>query len=346
MLKIGKHWRIALLGTIISLIAIYFIINQIQLDLLRDALNEARFIYVLPSLALMLLALVMRAFRWRLLLSHAMPLRQTFNIMNIAYMVNNFLPLRIGEVVRVYLASRAKPPVAIFKTTSTIIVERLLDLLAVVLLIAISLFLGPVPEQLRTAGAISGVIGFAAFITLVILSGQRELSHRILDFFLARLPLPGVEKLKNWLDQFLDGLQPLASPATLAGALLWTGISWAFSVAAGYVIMFTFYETPSIAVTCLYIAAAALAIAVPAVPGNLGTYELSILLALGALGFGEPVTVATAFAVTVHAANLLVYTITGIIGFIQEGVSFDQLSQGVQNVAEADLATTEMSNNK
>jgi uncharacterized membrane protein YbhN (UPF0104 family) len=107
--------------------------------------------------------------------------------------------------------------------------------------------------------------------------------------------------------------------------------------------MFTFYDDATIAVTCLYIAAAAFAIAVPAVPGNLGTYEGSILLALSALNFDEPFSRAAAFAVTVHLVNLVVHAMTGIFGLIEEGVSLQQLTQNVSRVTETELQPNEAS---
>ena len=88
----------------------------------------ARYIYVLPTVVFLLLGLVTRAFRWQVLLSGDLPIGRTFSIMNVAYLVNGVLPLRIGEVARIYLATRATPPVPPMKTASTIIVERLLDL--------------------------------------------------------------------------------------------------------------------------------------------------------------------------------------------------------------------------
>jgi uncharacterized membrane protein YbhN (UPF0104 family) len=131
---------------------------------------------------------------------------------------------------------------------------------------------------------------------------------------------------------FLDGLLPLAKPRALFQALVWTVLSWGFSVVAGYILMFAFYPQASWTATCLYIAAAAFAIAVPAVPGNLGPYEGSIILALGAMGFGQPSETVTAFAIVVHGVNLAVHATTGMIGFIQEGISLEQLSQGVREM--------------
>jgi uncharacterized membrane protein YbhN (UPF0104 family) len=111
-----------------------------------------------------------------------------------------------------------------------------------------------------------------------------------------------------------------------------TALGWGLSAAAGYCLMFTFYDQASWITTLLYIAAAAFVIAVPAVPGNLGPYELSIILALNATGYGEPSAKAAAFAVLVHGLNLAVHATTGLLGFIQEGVSMQQISQGVSRL--------------
>ena len=109
-------------------------------------------------------------------------------------------------------------------------------------------------------------------------------------------------------------------------------VAWAFSLGAGYILMYTFYPTASLSTTALYIAAAALAIAVPATVGSFGVYEASILLALQSTGYGDPYSVAVAFAVTVHFVNVFVHALTGMIGFMAEGITLGQLSDGVQQI--------------
>ena len=265
-----KYWRVGLLSVVVSSLAIYFIASEIKIDVLHDALVDAQFMYIIPCVILLLAGLVARAFRWYLLLSGDLPLYRAFHIMNIAYLVNGILPLRIGEVARTYLAFRSEPSVPILKTASTIIVERLLDLLAVVLMVAVALAVGPVPDELRVTGAFLGIVGFSGFMFLVFLSRQRRLSKRILSFFMKRIAILRRFKLEQLVDNFLDGLLPLTRVHTLLLALGWTALSWGLSVCAGYVLMYTFFDNPGWAVTCSYIAAAAFAIAVPAVPGNLG----------------------------------------------------------------------------
>lgn len=95
--------------------------------------------------------------------------------------------------------------------------------------------------------------------------------------------------------------------------------------------MFAFFEQGDLTATMLYIAAAAFAVALPAVPGNIGTYEASILLALVALGYQQSDT-AIAFAITVHAVNVFVHASTGVVGFMREGISLNQLRTGVQQM--------------
>lgn len=333
-----KRWRVGLLGLIVSLGAIYFIASQVDITQFKDAVIGARYIFVLPTVAFLLLGLITRAFRWQLLLSGDLPLWRTFRIMNVAYLVNGVLPLRMGEVARIYLATRATPPVPPLKTASTIVVERLLDLLAVVLMVVLALSAGRVPDFIRASAVFSGIAAMVGFVILVILAGRREMARKLLKAatrLIRRENTPLATRLEQWLDHFLDGLQPLTRPKAFVTAVAWTAISWGFSAIAGYILMFTFYEQANWAATLLYIAAAGFAVAVPAVPGNLGPYEGSIILAIGAMGYAQPAGTAAAFAVLVHGVNLIVHAATGVIGFMQEGISLGQLSQGVQEMRQS-----------
>lgn len=329
-----KAWRISILGALISATALYFIYRQIDLPQLGAALRTARYIYVLPCLLLLVLGLVTRAIRWRLLLGGDLPLHRAFSIMNVAYLVNGFLPLRIGEVARIYLARRVEPPVPVFKSASTIITERLLDLLAVVVMALFALAAAPLPDGSRQTALIMGAIAIVGFGVLLVMAWQRPLTERLVVLVVGRFPTLERFDVPRWSKQFLDGLSPLTHPASLVGALGLTALSWGVSACAGYVLMYAFYPQASWATTLLYIASAAFAIAVPAVPGNLGTYEASIIGALVVMGYAFDSTAAS-FAVMVHAVNLFVHAATGVAGFVQEGISLQQLSQGVSQMQHA-----------
>lgn len=340
-LVFSRRIQLSVIGIVVTMIALYFIITELNMQLFIEALQTANYWYLLPCIALLLAGLLTRAIRWQLLLDGALPFWRAFSIMNVAYLVNGVLPLRIGEVARVYLATRVRKPVPMMKTTSTIIVERLLDLLAVVLMVLIALTMGDVPQQIRDVSLFASVVAIIGFLMLIFLASRRILVNRLFAKVVYSIPiLKRFNSLETWLNQFLDGLIPLTQPSKLISAFLWTAISWILSIAAGYVLMFAFFEKASIAATMLYIAAAAFAIALPAVPGNVGTYEASILLALVAMGY-EQSNAAIAFAVMVHAVNVFVHASTGILGFIQEGISLQQLTKGVQDIRQQTVETSQ-----
>jgi uncharacterized protein (TIRG00374 family) len=331
-LNILKHWRMIGLWLAGSLLAILFIASQIDLVQVRQAFQQAEYGWVVLGLIAVFAGLFARGVRWRVLLSNGLPLGRAFNIVNIAYLVNGVLPFRIGEVARAYLATRANPPVPIFKSFSTIILERRLDVLAVLVISGLALAGGPLPNELRAAALFFAPATLIGFIVLVALASQRARTIRFVERIASRVPILGRIDLPALVGHFLDGLAPLTQPALLLNAFLWTAISWFFSLLSGYLLMYAFYGQGDWAATCLFTAVASFAVAVPAVPGNLGTYELSILLSLSAMGYGEPASRAVAFALVVHASNLLMNAVLGVIGFIREGITLEQLSSGVRGL--------------
>ncbi|MBL8146521.1 MAG: hypothetical protein JNL34_09060, partial [Anaerolineae bacterium] len=73
-----RYWRVMLLGGLISIVALYMLVANVDFNLLAAALQEARYIFIIPSAALIVLGLFTRAVRWRVMLFDALPLRRSF----------------------------------------------------------------------------------------------------------------------------------------------------------------------------------------------------------------------------------------------------------------------------
>jgi uncharacterized protein (TIRG00374 family) len=335
-----RHIKVGILGIFVSLIAIYFIVVQINIERFISALRDADYRFLIPCMLFLVLGLFTRAIRWQVLLSKQIPFKRAFSIMNVAYLVNGILPLRIGEVARIYLTTRLQNPIPVMQTASTIVVERLLDLLAVVVMMFLALTVAPVPPSLQTAAAIGAIMAIVGFFVLIILAKNRQFTERIIAQLVNHITILQRAKLDKLASDFFDGLMPIIDLRALSQAIFWTATSWIVSIIAGYILMFAFFDSGSWVATMLYIAAAAFAIAVPAVPGNIGTYEASILLALSALGY-EQSDAAIAFAIAVHAVNVFVHATTGVVGFLQEGVSLSQLRTGVRQIQQPSTSQTQ-----
>lgn len=326
-----KRWRIGLPGLVLGLLATWALVTQLDLDSLLTSLRGARYGWLLPAFLLLLTGQLVRALRWRALLEGGLPAARAFHILNISYMANAFLPFRFGELARMWLV---RPGLSSMRTAGSILLERLLDTLAVLILLAAALSVLPeAGESYRQAARLMLPLLLALALALYLLARRRALARRLLGWVLRR-PLPGVLRrlpLAAWLEALLDGLQPLTSPALLLRVLAWTLAGWTLSLLASYLMMLIFYERADLAVAALAIVAAALVIALPAVPGNIGTYQWAVMLALAAGGYGEPLDAANvSLGIAIHGINLLMYTLTGSLGLLREQVTPVRLVRSLQ----------------
>ena len=317
-----KRWRIGLPGLLLGTLATGALVTQLDLAQLAEALRTANYGWLLPAFLLLLLGQLLRALRWRALLLDGLALPRAFHILNIAYLANAFLPLRLGEVARIWLV---RPEVSSVQAAGSVLLERLLDTLAVLVMLAAALVALPQAGPLyRVTARLMLPLLLLVALTLYLLVLQRARAERLLTRL---LDLPWLSLLRRlplnaWLKALLDGLQPLTRPGLLLRVLVWTLLAWGLSLAASYLMMQIFHDEANLAVAALSIVAAALVIAVPTVPGNIGTYQWAIMLALAAGGYGLATDAANvSFAVSVHAVNLLLYTATGALGLAREGVT-------------------------
>ncbi len=326
-----NRWRIGLPGLILSLLATGALVAQLDLDSLLFSLRTAKYGWLLPAFLLLLTGQLVRALRWRALLDGGLSLARAFHILNISYMANAFLPFRFGELARIWLV---RPGLSSMRTAGSVVLERLLDTLAVIVLLAAALSVLPeAGDDYRQVARFMLPLLLLLALELFLLARRRALARRLLDLLL-RFPWPGpVRRLPSgaWLEALLDGLQPLTNAALLLQVLAWTLAGWTLSLLASYLMMLIFYEQADLAVAALSIVAAALVIALPAVPGNIGTYQWAIMLALAAGGYGDPLDAPNvSLAITVHAINLLMYTLTGSLGLLREQVTPVRLVRSLQ----------------
>jgi len=328
-----RRWPSILLGLVLSAIALVYLLRRDVSDV-RDELVHAHYWAVIPCVALTVLGLWLRSIRWRVLLAGRISLSDSFHILNVSYFANGVLPLRIGELARAALAARIDPPVPVFTALSTIIVERLLDTLAVFVLLGLTLALIPAGVKIGLVGALLGVGAVIGAIVLAVAAARPAWAHAVLNGLGRAIPPLRRPALHTWLDHALDGAQLLASPRRALAAVGWTAAAWATSVMAGYVLLFAIFDKPTWAASAAMIAFASFAIAVPAVPGNLGPFEAAVVFGLASADLvAEPTAApAVAFALLVHVVNLMTYIGVGLIGLWAQDVSLGELSQAARRL--------------
>ncbi len=161
------------------------------------ALRGANFWLLAPAIPLYFLGVAVRGLRWqRLLLPvERIPVRQAIALLIVSYTVNNIVPARMGDVMRVFLLARET---GIRKSASlaTVFLERLLDVLAILaVIVACTVFLhwpSPLLTALRVA-AVAAIVAAGLLILVATHRSRRGLSRaRIMWRSLALTALLGI----------------------------------------------------------------------------------------------------------------------------------------------------------
>lgn len=274
--------------------------------------------------------LVIRAVRWRFMLDNAIPYAPVFHIQNIGYMLTQLLPLRLGDVARAILIGNV-PPVTIAQGISTMVVERLLDMLFIVVLLPFTLSgITTLPDWMRSFALVSGFVAIAGIIVLVIAANQRQRATSIANQLLARL-LPFLNR-ETWVRRFDDLLIGLKSLTSWRDGLTLIFLSiavWIPVIAAYYFIIRAVGLEPTWVMAGFVVCAAAFSVAVPSTPGQAGPYHFAVITALQL--YGQPAPQSAAFAFLYHFLNIIVMVIFGIIGILGTGVTFRNVIASAQS---------------
>jgi uncharacterized protein (TIRG00374 family) len=330
MKRTRKRW-VLWIGVGISVVALVLALLGIDPAEVRSAFTQARYIYLVPAGLSLLAYLVARSIRWRILLGRGASLRSCFWITNIGYLVSNVFPFRLGDPARavaVGLDGEVKVSVAL----STVVVERVLDMLMVVLLLAASLPFIEEAGRLRDAGVIAALAAVVASVGLLVVALRPEWVRRLAAWALARVPRLNLERWLGMLDGLLEGLAALRSPRRLLALLFWSAVTWLFVVGYYWAVLWAFLDRPPLVEGSFLTCAVGLGMAIPAAPGAMGVFEAVARAALE-VPFGVPEEQALAVAFGSHAYQYILSNLLGLLGLAQLGLSLRQLR--------ADAATLE-----
>ena len=263
-----RRWLGAAVSVVSLAAVIWWVARQPAPSLPHSA---AGFAWLALSLLMSLLALTMRGYRWHriMALAHVDHRRaDALALTAVAYMGNNVLPARGGEVLKIAILG-ARSTSRRREILGSVIAERLLD--AVVLagmFVVLSLGLADSPAGTRTSLLIGGAL-VAGFAALAVYLGLRRAGR--------------FERFAAAIRPFVRACRLFAHPSGIPLVALSVAI-WALEGLNLVVIAHSVGITLSALDGMLVVVLASLAAAVPAAPGFAGTFDAGILLGLKAAG--------------------------------------------------------------
>lgn len=293
-----------------------------------ETFAQAQYVYLLPALAVILLYLLARAVRWRILLGSQVSLSRCFWIGNVGYLVSNVFPFRLGDPARAVIVGHGGQ-VSIAAALSTVVVERVLDMLMVVLILAgVAPFMRGVGDAVST-GVMAGVLAVTALAVLILLAFRPEWGRWLVRRILGWVPRIDRERWAQALDGLFDGLAPLRSGRRGLALLAWSVVTWACVVGYYWALLRAFLPHPPVLAAPFMVSTIGLGMAVPSTPGALGVFHFIARNAL-TIPFGVPRNQAISVAFASHAFQYILIAILGLVGLAQQNLSFRRLRTTVE----------------
>ncbi len=326
-----KRWQFWV-GVGISLFFLYFALRGLGLKDLGRAMEQANYWWLIPGVAIYLVGLWVRAWRWHYLLRpvKAISTRTMFPIVCIGYMGNNIYPARAGEVLRAMVLKR-RENVPVSASLATIIVEKFFDAVVMLGFVFVNL-----PKLALLKGSSSGFVGdiqqiaiygtILAFIILVIFllaAMFPQVTARFGQWFIDRLvPQRFRQSTSGIMHRFLEGLASLRSPANVLMVLVTSVVIWLLETGKYWFVMQAFNFEVTFFALMLMNGIVNLITILPAAPGYIGTFDASGIAVLVAYGVNN--AVAAGYTIVLHFALWFPITVVGAIFMAQEGIKWNE----------------------
>ncbi len=307
----GLRALLAAAGLAVTVACMYLAVRGVALDDAIDALGDSDLRWLVPALPVFALAIVLRAVRWWALFAAAQrpPLRAVTYALLIGYFFNNILPARAGEAARVIaLHKRAATPKA--ETVGTVVVERLFDVLALLIVLFASYPWLPEISWLKAAAIFGAVVVAALVVLVVVIVRYDERAVHWLLSPLRRIRRAGVaERLQAATVNATRGLVALRSPRIALRGMVLTIASWVILGVSYWILTKAFSLDLPLVAGMLVTVAINLSLVLPSSPAALGVFEAATIVALRA--FDVPQAEALSYALVLHLLNLVPFLLIG-----------------------------------
>jgi glycosyltransferase 2 family protein len=325
---------------IVSVLAIALFVWFLRHANLADVwaqVQRARIELLIAGFFAVILTYVIRAYRWQFLLDPigTTRFRTAFRTTVIGFAALGVLPARAGDVLRPYLLARQEG-LNTSAALATIVMERVLDLVAVLILLVFYVWGVADPANLpagllrpiEVSSALAGATALLLLGLMWILATHPERIGRFVFRAAGILPHRIADRLAGLAQTFSSGFAVAREPRAFALALFWSFPLWVAIAAEAWLVTIAFGIAMPFTGTFLLQALLVIGVAVPT-PGAVGSYHEAYRIGVTTF-FGAAEDAAVAAAIVTHAISYIPVVLTGVIFMAQDGLSVGRLNQLAQ----------------
>jgi uncharacterized protein (TIRG00374 family) len=322
------------LGYLFALTCLVWVFHDVHPQRLLSAIHITNWRWVGLAVFFDVLTYALQGVRWKLLLhpvGHIRSLKATQAIY-VGLFTNEVAPLRLGEIVRAFLAAKWLHT-GIAAVLPSIVVERFLDALWLVAGVGLVAMFVPLPKNLVHAGDALGALVLAAtalFLWLV-LRKERQLEHGTV--FETCSGSRGKTAIYRLVASVAGGLRQIGLSSQLQIAVAISAAMLACQALAVWFIMLAFGLKLGIVAGTVVTIVVRLGTAIPNAPANVGSFQFFTVLALGLFSINK--TTAAAFSIVDFAILTLPLWTFGILSLAASGMTFASIRRMARKALEA-----------
>jgi glycosyltransferase 2 family protein len=288
----------------------YLAVRDVDLELFWEALRDCDLVWLLPALLLLAAGTVMRAWRWQFLFyEHTRPpLPALLRALIVGQFFNSILPARGGEVARIVVLHQETGTSRV-ETLGTAVVERLYDVVTLLLLLFVTTPFLPDVNWLRRATILGSALLVVIVVGVVVIDRWGVRPVRFVLMPLTRFKRITLEHVDRAAANLIQGLGALHRPHLAVPAFFLTLGSWLVIAAAFWCVLEAFHLGLGYDAAVLTLITTTLALVIPSAPGGLGVFEAGGVVALNAYGIDD--STALSCTVVLHSLTLFPFLIAG-----------------------------------
>lgn len=328
LILMRSHLRLlGVLALAAGLVALF--LHDVDLRRVGVEIRRARPAWLAVAMATMFVSLAIRSVRWQCLLRPlgATSFRNAFRATAVGFAASSLLPSRAGEIIRPYVLSRHEP-LSMAGAFGTIVLERLLDVMAVLVLLASFVAVFDAGAGTTNPGvfhavkwaAVVATGGLAAGLGLAfVLAGDPARLGRTL-LKIERVASPALAQMAARLTEtFATGLAAVRRPSTLLTAVAWSLPLW-LTIDAGIWAVAKAFRFPVPFTGSFLIVPLLVAGMVVPTPGSIGGFDEAFRIG-ATVFYGVSNEAAVGAALVLHAFSIGPSLALGLFFSAQEGLS-------------------------
>jgi uncharacterized protein (TIRG00374 family) len=285
----------------VMVVSVWLLIRELNWTQVFGALRTADYTWMIVGVLAIVGTFFSRVWRWQALLWRAdLHFWPALTALLVGQVANLVLPMRGGDLVRaMWLRPErgTERSAGVSEALGSVALEKVWDLLALLLCGLLLLALAPLPEWFSSSTwSTAGILVVGG---LVLWAGLRwqDVLFRWAALILARFPAGWDKALLPRLQRLAQGLNSLQSAQASGRVFLWTVVYWGCGALSNWAVMRAFGVNLPVAAVFL-LAALMVGNAVVSTPARLGVFEGLCVVSLGL--FGVPYDLALAIGLVLH----------------------------------------------